>query len=90
LLKRLTPKLGEEKMNLPFQRFHCIFKSYGTLLFYVPIKGWFVKYDDYGYQFMEHTPCQPKGQFHNCTRTGKHTPCQPKGQFHNCTRTGKY
>jgi len=55
--------------NVPFDKFHCICRGYGRLMFYVPFKGWFVKYDNYGFQFMVHSSLV-KGNFHNCRVTG--------------------
>jgi len=52
-------------MNLPTDRFHCIYRSYGRLILFIPFKGWLVNYDDYGVQFMEKGLDQPIGKFHN-------------------------
>lgn len=57
-------------MNRPLDRFHCILKGYGRLIAYIPTKGWFVKYDNHGFMFMDSSPSQPKGSFHNCRTTG--------------------
>jgi len=57
-------------MNRPMDRFHCIYRSFGLLVVYIPFKGWLVKYDDYGFQFMCSGLDQPKGRFHNCRISG--------------------
>lgn len=57
------------KINIPSDRFHCIYRGYGNLIVFVPLKGWIVKYDYYGFQFMAKGLDQYNGKFHNCRIT---------------------